>query len=93
MTDAYYTVPVASEHRKYLRFIWGGELFSTENTCGSYGVANYLSVLVCPMAYPQHLDILPSSLSQYMVYYLVKNKGNFEALMQLQKLGKILVGG
>ena len=45
------------------------------------------------MAYPQHLDILPSSLSQCMVYYLVKNKGNFEALMQLQKLGKILVGG
>ena len=27
LTDAYYTVPVAPEHRKYLRFMWGGKLF------------------------------------------------------------------
>ena len=27
LTDAYYTVPVAPEHRKYLRFMWGDKLF------------------------------------------------------------------
>ena len=59
LTDAYYTVPVAPEHRKYLRF----------NSCG---VTNYFSTLVCPMACPQHPDTLPSSLSQCMVHYVVK---------------------
>ena len=37
LTDAYYTVPVASEHRKYLRFIWGGKLFQC--TCLSNGLS------------------------------------------------------
>lgn len=27
LTDAYYTVPVAVEHRKYLRFFWRNRLF------------------------------------------------------------------
>ncbi|KAK2552366.1 hypothetical protein P5673_026446 [Acropora cervicornis] len=64
------------QHRKYLRFIWGGKLFQC--TCQSNGLSSvprYFTKLLKP------------------VYgYLVKNKGNFEALMQLQKLGKILVG-
>ena len=45
---------------------------STENTCGSCAVANYFSILVCPMACPQHLDILPRFLRHCMVHNVVK---------------------
>ena len=38
LTDAYYTVPVASEHRKYLRFMWGGKLF--QYTCLPNGLSS-----------------------------------------------------
>ena len=27
LKDAYYSVPLAEEQRKYMRFIWDGELF------------------------------------------------------------------
>lgn len=50
MTDAYYTVPVAPEHRKYLRFMWGGKLF--QYTCLSNGLSSaprYFTKLLKPV--------------------------------------------
>ena len=38
LTDAYYTVPVAVEHRKYLRFFWRNRLF--QYTCLPNGLAS-----------------------------------------------------
>ena len=38
LTDAYYTVPVAVEHRKYLRFLWRNRLF--QYTCLPNGLAS-----------------------------------------------------
>ena len=38
LTDAYYTVPVAVEHRKYLRFFWRNRLF--QYTCLPNGIAS-----------------------------------------------------
>ena len=38
LTDAYYTVPVAVEHRKYLRFFWRNTLF--QYTCLPNGLAS-----------------------------------------------------
>ena len=36
LKDAYYSVPIALEHRKYLRFIWKDVLY--EFTCLPYGL-------------------------------------------------------
>ena len=50
LTDAYYTVPVASEQRKYLRFMWGGKLFQC--TCLSNGLSaapRYFTKLLKPV--------------------------------------------
>lgn len=50
LTDAYYTVPVASEHRKYLRFVWRGTLF--QYPCLPNGVASaprYFTKLLKPV--------------------------------------------
>ena len=38
LTDAYFTLPIADEHRKYLRFAWRGELF--EFTCLCFGLSS-----------------------------------------------------
>ena len=40
LTDAYYTVPVAVEHRRYLRFLWRNRLF--QYTCLSTGLVSAL---------------------------------------------------
>ena len=40
LTDAYYTVPVAVEHRRYLRFLWRNRLF--QYTCLSNGLVSAL---------------------------------------------------
>ena len=37
LTDAYYSVPIAPEHRKYIRFLWKGKLF--QYTCFPNGLA------------------------------------------------------
>ena len=50
LTDAYYTVPVAVEHRKYLRFLWRNRLF--RYTCLPYGLASaprYFTKLLKPV--------------------------------------------
>ena len=50
LTDAYYTVPVASEHRKFLRFIWGNTLY--QYTCLPNGLASaprYFTKLLKPV--------------------------------------------
>lgn len=38
LTDAYYTVPVAPHHRKYLQFMWRGKLF--QYTCLPNGLSS-----------------------------------------------------
>ena len=38
LTDAYFTLPIADEHRKYLRFAWRYELF--EFTCLCFGLSS-----------------------------------------------------
>ena len=38
LKDAYYTVPIAKEHRKYLRFCWKGKLY--EYTCFPNGLSS-----------------------------------------------------
>ena len=38
LTDAYFTLPIADEHRKYLRFAWRDELF--EFTCLCFGLSS-----------------------------------------------------
>ena len=50
LTDAYYTVPVAVEHRKYLRFFWRNRLF--QYTCLPNGLApapRYFTKLLKPV--------------------------------------------
>ena len=50
LTDAYYTVPVAVEHRKYLRFFWRNRLF--QYTCLPNGLASaprYFTKLLKPV--------------------------------------------
>ena len=50
LTDAYYTVPVAPEHRIYLRFMWGGKLF--QYTCLPNGLSSaprYFTKLLKPV--------------------------------------------
>ena len=50
LTDAYYTVPVAVEHRKYLRFLWRNRLF--QYTCLPNGLASaprYFTKLLKPV--------------------------------------------
>ena len=50
LTDAYYTVPVAPEHRKYLQFMWGGKLF--QYTCLPNGLSSaprYFTKLLKPV--------------------------------------------
>ena len=50
LTDGYYTVPVAPEHRKYLRFMWGGKLF--QYACLPNGLCSaprYLTKLLKPV--------------------------------------------
>lgn len=50
LTDAYYTVPVAQEHRKYLRFQWKNILY--EYTCLPNGLASaprYFTKLLKPV--------------------------------------------
>ena len=37
LRHAYYSVPVAKEHRKYLRFVWKGQIF--EFTCAPNGLS------------------------------------------------------
>ena len=38
LKDAYLTVPIAKEHRKYLRFLWDGRIF--EFTCLPFGLCS-----------------------------------------------------
>jgi len=38
LNDAYYSVPVAQEHRKYLRFVWRSTLY--QYTCFSDGLSS-----------------------------------------------------
>ena len=38
LKDAYYSVPIAGEHRKYLRFYWKGQLF--QYTCLPNGLSS-----------------------------------------------------
>ena len=50
LIDACYTVPVAPEHRKYVRFIWGGKLF--QYTCLPNGLSSaprYFTKLLKPV--------------------------------------------
>ena len=50
LTNVYYTVPVAPEHRKYLRFMWGGKLF--QYTCLPNGLSSaprYFTKLLKPV--------------------------------------------
>ena len=50
LTNGYYTVPVAPEHRKYLRFMWGGKLF--QYTCLPNGLSSaprYFTKLLKPV--------------------------------------------
>ena len=50
LTDAYYTVSVAPEHRIYLRFMWDGKLF--QYTCLPNGLSSaprYFTKLLKPV--------------------------------------------
>ena len=50
LTDAYYSVPIANEHRKYLRFYWQGSLY--EYTCLPNGLSpapRYFTKLMKPV--------------------------------------------
>jgi len=50
LTDTYYTVPVAVEHRKYLQFFWRNRLF--QYTCLPNGLASaprYFTKLLKPV--------------------------------------------
>jgi len=38
LKDAYHSVSIAKEHRKYLRFIWNGQIF--EFTCLPFGLSS-----------------------------------------------------
>jgi len=38
LKDAYLAVPIAKEHRKYLRFLWSGRIF--EFTCLPFGLCS-----------------------------------------------------
>ena len=31
LKHAYYTIPFAAEHRKYLKFVWGGQLYEFQS--------------------------------------------------------------
>ena len=31
LKHAYYTIPIAAEHRKYLKFVWGGQLYEFQS--------------------------------------------------------------
>ena len=37
LNDAYFSVPIAKEHRKYLRFMWQNKVY--EFTCLPFGLA------------------------------------------------------
>lgn len=50
LKDAYYTVPIAKEHRKYLRFMWRGKLY--QYTCMANGLSpapRYFTKLLKPI--------------------------------------------
>ena len=50
LKDAYYSVPIANEHKKYLRFYWRGKLF--QYTCMPNGLASaprYFTKLLKPV--------------------------------------------
>ena len=54
--DAYYSVPIAPEHRKYLRFQWKGKLL--QYTCFANGLA------CCPRFFTKLLKLAYASLRQ-----------------------------
>ena len=54
--DAYYSVPIAPEHRKYLRFQWKGKLL--QYTCFPNGLA------CCPRLFTKLLKLAYASLRQ-----------------------------
>ena len=50
LKDAYYSVPIADEHRKYLRFYWKGQLF--QYTCLPNGLSSaprYFAIILKPV--------------------------------------------
>ena len=50
LKDAYYVVPIAEEHRKYLRVYWQGSLY--QNTCMPNGLSSaprYFTKLLKPV--------------------------------------------
>ena len=56
LKDAYYYVPIASEHRKYLRFVWRGTLY--EYTCLPNGLAS------CPRIFTRLLKPIFATLGE-----------------------------
>ena len=54
--DAYYSVPITPEHRKYLRFQWNGKRL--QYTCFPYGLA------CCPLLLSKLLKPAYASLRQ-----------------------------
>lgn len=69
LSNAYYSVCVAEEHRKYLRFIWRNKVY--QYTCLAHGLASaarILTKLLKPVL--QHLEDLDKSLLGIsMTYY------------------------
>ena len=57
LTDAYYVVPIAEEHRKYLRFYWQGCLY--QYTCMPNGLSS------APRCFTKLLKPVYSTLRQY----------------------------
>jgi hypothetical protein len=56
LKDAYYSVPIANEHQKYLKFLWRGELYKF--VCFPNGLA------FCPRKFTKLLKPISSSLRQ-----------------------------
>ena len=57
LKDAYYVVPIADEHRKYLRFCWQGSLY--QYTCMPNGLSS------APKCFTKLLKPVYSTLRQY----------------------------
>ena len=56
LKDAYYSVPIATEHQKYLKSMWGGKLYKF--VCFPYGLA------FCPRKFTKLLKPINSHLRQ-----------------------------
>ena len=65
LSDAYYTVPIAEEHRKYLRFCWKNKIY--QYTCFPNGLSSAPCLFTKLMKpYYSHLRLLGHTVSGYI---------------------------